>query len=162
MKYYGDAEITGKATVDGVLTVNDNVNIGGHLEAAGGVSFSGDSSFSNGNFSFSGGDINFDIGLNSFIVKIDDSKEYNIKLYKNSNYSIFDTNFSTITLRGDNFTLMSKSSIKLKVDSSSGDLITYCSFRSAGSGGSINADKVKINSSYYSMSYSNGVLTFTS
>ena len=82
--------------------------------------------------------------------------------YKNSNYSIFDTNFTTITLRGENFSIVSKGSIKLKVDSNSGNLITYCSFQSAGSGGSINADKVKINGSYYSMSYSDGILTFTS
>lgn len=85
MKYYGDAEITGKATVDGILTANDNTSIGGHLEVAGGVSFSGNSSFSNGDFSFSGGKVTFNIPEDSeIIVKISGSSKDNFKIYKDT------------------------------------------------------------------------------
>lgn len=182
MKYYGDAEITGKATIDGEAEVKGKLNstktlIGKwtdpyaeqpdsnkSLNIIGGAKFCGNVLFSN-TYSTSLNKITFDVPTtfnNNLIVNISESSKDNFKIYNDSATNDTISTYSDwVKIEADYFHFNNKNgSTKIQYNTQDDNFLINSIFKSTG-WGSIYADKVKVGNSYYSMSYSNGVLTFT-
>lgn len=190
MKYYGDAEITGKATVDG------EVESKGKLTADNGVSITHNYQHNNLTDKYTIKTLNnsgpvltseryfksntglrtaININVSNILLlaanteqdsnntnEYNDTKTSKLAIYSDRIISIADT----IELQGDNINFYNRDGdTKFYYINTENKLLTNTVFE-AKNYGSINATKVKISnnnsSSYYSMSYSNGILTFTS
>lgn len=189
MKYYGDAEITGKATVDGEVESKGKLTVGNGISIIHNyqhnnltdkytiktLNNSGPVLTSERHFeSNTGFRTAIDINVSNILLlaakteqdsnntdKYNDTKTSKLAIYSDRMISIADT----IELQGDNINFYNRDGdTKFYYVNTENKLLTNTVFE-AKKYGSINATKVKISnngsSSYYSMSYSNGVLTFT-
>lgn len=186
MKYYGDAEITGKAKVDGGALIKngltsskikaDEILIGSwspydtppdedkSLNIRNGAQILGDVVFANGNFKVQPPEVDFQVPVNfsnNFIVNISGNSKDNFKIYNDTATNDTISTYSDwVIIDADYFHFNNKNgSTKIQYNTKDDNFLINSIFKSTG-WGSIYADKIKVGNSYRSISYSNGVLTF--